>query len=186
MSMPMSPEAEAPTPQTHQTQEQRTGLRPVLLDVAIVTVWFVVAGALGAFVWSLVTELPKVTREGNSGTVAPEQLGMQVGIDGWFFVIALIGGAASGLILLAWRNRDPVLTVVLVVLGAGMSSWLMVVLGRALGPEKELVTLRSATEGGQVSMQLQLSAPGMAWVWPVSVALGALVQLWVLEKESNV
>lgn len=166
----------------HPPGAARAGLRPALLDAGVVALWFALAGALGAFVWSLVTTLPEVTRSGTSGTLAPEQLVQQVGIDGWFFVVALVGGLTSGLVLLAWRNRDPVLTVVLVVLGAAMASWLMLQLGRLLGPEKELTALRSVPEGGQVSVQLQLSAPGMAWVWLVAAALGALVQLWVLSK----
>lgn len=182
MSTSMSQASAIPA---HPRGMERGGLRPVLLDSGIVAVWFAVAGALGAFVWSRVTTLPKVTRSGSSGTVAPDQLVQQVGIDGWFFVIALVGGVTSGLVLLAWRNRDPVLSVVLVVLGAAMASWLMLRLGLLLGPEKELTALRSVPEGGKVHMQLQLSAPGMAWVWLTGAALGALVQLWVLEKQGD-
>lgn len=180
----MEPAGE-PAPVTTAPRRERSGVLPVLLDVVVVAVWFVVAGALGAFVWSRVTTLPQLTRAGDNGTLAPDQLVKQVGIDGWFFVIAVVGGLVSGLVLLTWRKRDPVLTVVLVVLGSGLASWLMVELGRALGPEDELTALRQVAEGGHVSMQLQLSAPGVAWVWLVTAAVGALVQLWVLEKEGD-
>jgi uncharacterized membrane protein YeaQ/YmgE (transglycosylase-associated protein family) len=189
MSAPVTPADGTPTattpPPRPRPRRERPGLRPVLLDVVVVGVWFAVAGVLGAFVWSWVTTLPQLTRAGNSGTLPPDQLVKQVGIDGWFFVIAVVGGLLSGLVLLAWRNRDPVLSVVLVVLGAGLASWLMVHVGRALGPDQELAALRQVSEGGHVSMQLQLSAPGVAWVWLVMAAVGALVQLWVLEKEGD-
>jgi hypothetical protein len=35
-------------------------------------------------------------------------------------------------------------------------------------------------------MRLKLHAPGVAWVWAITAALGALVQVWVLAKpEAN-
>lgn len=152
------------------------------IDALVVAVWFVVAGPVGALVWWQVVTLPKVTKSADGAALAPEQLVKQVDIDGWFFVIAVLGGLLSGVILLAWRRRDPLLMVVLVVLGGGLASWLMVHLGLALGPEKELTALRDLPNGGQVSMRLKLHAEGMVWVWSIGAALGALVQVWVLRK----
>ena len=95
------------------------------------------------------------------GPGSPEELVKQVGIDGWFFVIALVGGLVGGIVLMAWRRRDPLLMVVLVVLGGGLASWLMVRLGLALGPEKALSALGGMPDGAQVSMRLKLVASGM-------------------------
>lgn len=157
--------------------------RPALVRDALVTaVWFVIAGLLGALVWSQITTLPKVAKSGTDATVSPSQLVEQVGIDGWFFVIAAVGGLLSGVVLLAWRRNDPVAMVVLVVLGGVLASYLMIHLGLALGPEKELTALRGAPDGATVPMQLKLHAEGMTWVWPIGAALGALAELWVLEK----
>ena len=179
MTAPMStatgPTAPAVPPRTSRAV-------PVLVDVAVATVWFVGAGVLGAWVWSVVTTLPKVTKVGNTAATAPEELVKQVAIDGWFAVIALVGGVLSGLLLLAWRRRDPLLTVALVALGGGLASWLMIQVGQALGPGDELEALRRMPEGAQVSEQLQLHAPGMAWIWPMATAFGALIYLWVLAK----
>jgi hypothetical protein len=165
---------------------ERSDARPVLLasavDALIVGAWFVVAGLVGAVVWWQQTPLPKVVRSGDGATLAPEELVKQVSTDGWFFVVAAVGGLLSGVILLAWRRRDPLLMVVLVVLGAGLASWLMVHVGLALGPDKELSALKGMPDGASVSMQLKLHAPGVAWIWPVGAALGALLHLWVLKK----
>ena len=87
----------------------------------------------------------------------------------------MVGGLLSGVVLLAWRRRDPLLMVVLVVLGGGLASWLMVHVGLALGPEKETTALRGLPEGAKVSMQLKLHAPGIAWIWPIAAALGAVI-----------
>jgi hypothetical protein len=164
------------------TDDRRPGLRAAALDALVVAVWFAVAGLLGALLWWQVTPLPTVTRTDGNATLAPEELVKQVGIDGWFFVIALVAGVVSGAVLLAWRNRDPLLMVVLVVLGGALASWLMIHLGLSLGPGREVEALRNLPDGAEVSMRLRLHAPGIAWVWPIAAAIGSLVHIWVLRR----
>lgn len=163
----------------------RAALRPTAIDTLVVAVWHVVAGLAGAVIWWQVVTLPKVTKSADGATLAPDQLVRQIDIDGWFFVIALLGGMLSGVILLAWRRRDPLLMVVLVVLGGALASWLMVHVGLALGPERELTALRDLPNGAQVSMRLKLHAGGMFWIWSIGAALGALVAVWVLRKNDT-
>lgn len=154
----------------------------VVLDVVIVAVWFAVAGVVGGWIWAHVTSLPQVTKVGNAASVPSEELTKQVGMDSWFFVIALVGGLVSGILLLAWRRRDPLVMVVLVVLGGGLAAWLMLHLGEALGPDDPVAALRKLPEGAKVSEQLQLHADGVLWVWSIAAAFGALLYLWVLAK----
>lgn len=156
--------------------------RAALLDAAVIGGWFTVLGVLGAVVWWQVTTLPQVTRSGGTVSIAPGELVKQVDVDGWFAVVALVGGVLSGVLLLAWRRRDPLLTVVLVVLGAGLAALVMMGLGRLLGPGDEVAALRSLPEGATVSQQLRLHAPGVALLWPIAAAFGAVVYLWVLAK----
>ena len=155
------------------------------LDVVIVLVWFAAAGVLGAVVWWQVTTLPKVTKAGDSATLAPEELVKQVQSDGWFFVVAAVGGLLSGVVLLLWRRRDPLSMVVLVAIGGGLASWLMIHVGLALGPGSVLEALRGLPEGAQVSTQLKLHASGVAWIWPVAAVLGALLKLWILQTPDD-
>jgi len=173
-----SPDLQAPG----RRRAARPGVVAGAFDALIVAVWFTVAGIVGALVWWQVTTLPKVTKSGNGAVIAPAELVKQVGIDGWFFVIAAVGGLFSGAVLLAWRRRNPLLTLVMVVLGGALASWLMIHLGLILGPEKEVTALSAVPEGGEVSMQLKLHAPGMAGVWSIGAALGSLGYVWVLAK----
>ena len=69
----------------------------------MVAVWFAAAGLVGAVVWWQATTLPRVERIGDGAALAPGQLVRQVGIDGWFFVIAAVGGLLSAVVLLAWQ-----------------------------------------------------------------------------------
>jgi hypothetical protein len=152
-----------------------------LFDVLIVAVWFAVVGLVGGWVWAHVVSLPQVSKEGNAATVPSEELAKQVGMDGWFFVIALAAGVVSGIALLVWRHRDPLLTVVLVALGGGLAAWLMVTAGESFGPGDPIAALRKLPDGAHVSEQLRLHAHGVAWVWPIAAAFGALLYLWVLK-----
>ena len=186
MSSPVPPPAHEatypPAPHAEPGSGRRSGPGPVLVDVLVVAVWFGVAGVVGAVLWWQLSDLPQVTKSGNAATLSPEELTKQVSADGWYFVIAAVGGLLSGIALLVWRRRDPLVMVVLVVLGAGLAAWLMLRVGLALGPEKELTALKGAADGTQVHEQLRLRATGIAWVWPLSAAFGALVYLWVLRK----
>ena len=166
---------------------QRTPLDPgaLLADALVVVLWFVAAAVVGALLWWQLSDLPTVTKAGSDATLSPEELTKQVSADGWYFVIAAAGGLLSGIALLAWRRRDPLVTVVLVVLGAGLAAWVMLRIGLVLGPEKELDALAGKPDGTQVSEQLRLHATGMAWVWPLAASFGALVYLWVLRKPGD-
>lgn len=184
MTTQMNAEGEPSRP-TPSPAPRSSQLVPVVLDVVVVGVWFVVAGLVGAWVWSQVTTLPQVSKSGKNATVASEELVKQVGMDSWFFVIALAGGVLSGVLLLAWRHRDPLLSVALVALGGGLASWLMIHVGKAIGPGDPIAALRKLPDGAQVSEQLRLHAGGVAWVWSIAAAFGALLYLWVLAKPDD-
>jgi hypothetical protein len=172
-----------PTPTAEPATDPRSPSQTadVLRDVGIVLVWFLVAGVLGALLWWKVVDLPQATRAQGSVVVEADQLGKQVNIDGWFFVIAAVGGLVSGIVLTLWRRRDPLLIVVLVTLGGGLASFVMKQLGLLLGPGSEVDALRHKANGAHALMRLQIHAPGVLWVWPAAAALGALVYLWVLK-----
>jgi hypothetical protein len=182
MTAPVSTSTGSPEPVPATPRSPRSGLTAALLDVVIVGAWFVAAGLIAALVWVQVVDPPEVTRTGGAATVPSEELVKQVGIDSWFAVIALVGGLLSGVLLLWWRRRDSLFTVALVALGAGLASWLMIHVGKALGPDNEITALRKLPDGSHVSEQLRLHAPGVAWIWPIAAAFGALIYLWVLSK----
>lgn len=178
----MTTTTERPPPATPRRRGSSAG--PVL-DVVITLVWFAVAGLLGALVWSHVVSLPEATRVGNAASLTPIELTKQVTIDAWFFVIALVAALVSAIVLLLWRGRDPLLMVVLVVVGGGLAAWLMVHLGQSLGPGDEVAALRKVADGGHAPTQLKVHAPGVELVWPIAAALGALIYLWVLRPHDE-
>jgi hypothetical protein len=170
-----------------QTATATSGRRgaDLLRDAAIVLAWFVVVGVVAGLVWWQLVDLPHATREGGSVVVEADQLGKQVNIDGWFLVLALVGGGVSGLVLLFWRERDPLAMVLLVTLGSGLAGVIAARLGRLLGPGSAQDALRHAADGAHAPMPLTLHASGVYWVWPAAAAVGALIYLWIIKSPES-
>lgn len=159
--------------------------RDLAVDAAVVLAWFVVLGVVGAVAWWQLTPLAEFTRTSTDAQMGEEQLGRQVSSDGWYFTVAAAAGLVSGVVLLAWRKRDPVATVVLVVLGAVLASWLMARVGLWLGPEPPKSALRHVPVGGTVPIQLETHADGVRFAWPVAAMLGALAVLWGTDEHRH-
>jgi xanthosine utilization system XapX-like protein len=155
----------------------------VLRDVGIAVALFALLGVLGALVWWQVTPLAEFTRTADNATMDEEQLGIQVASDGWFFVIAVCGGVAAGIVFAAWRHARPVLAVVLVALGGLLATAVMTWLGRTLGPPDPDTVIRSARVGAHIPMQLETHARGLRYVWSIAALLGAVGVLWGTDRQ---
>jgi hypothetical protein len=178
LTPPEAPPAPSPSPRT-------PALVPIVRDAAWVLAWFVVAGVLGALVWWQVTPLAEFTRSTTSGQMGEDQLGRQVAADGWYFVIAAAGGLVSGVALTALRRRDPLVTVVLVALGALLASGLMLEVGLWLGPGDPDKVLLHAAVGDKVPLQLKTHATGVPLIWPITALLGAVGVLWGVDDRRH-
>lgn len=159
--------------------ERRARDLGVFVDVAVVFAVFAGLGAIGALLWRWLTPLPYYVKVESGGSMAPEVMTRQVGIDGWFFVIALVLGLLAGVALTWWARREPVLTVLAIVLSAALASFVMVHLGRALGPGDVAQALARAKPGAHIPVPLQVHATGVIYVWMIAGAFGALVQIFI-------
>lgn len=158
---------------------------PLAQDVVVVFAWFALAALVGAVVWWQVTPLAEYTRTATNAQMDEAQLGRQVSADAWFFVIGTLGGLVSGVALLAWRRRDPVVTVVLVTLGGLLASWLMLRLGLWLGPADPKDVLPHVAVGHKVPLQLKTHTAGVDFAWPLGALLGALGVLWGTDEKRS-
>lgn len=150
-----------------------------LVDVAVIVGLLAGLGVLGGLLWWQVVDLPRARLGNGKVVLAPADLTRQVGIDGWYALIALGGGVLAGVGLTAWRRSDPVVTVAAASLGACVAAWVMRILGRVLGPGDPADALRSGHPGSSAPVQLVLHATGVVWLWPVATAAGSLVWLYL-------
>jgi hypothetical protein len=163
-------------------EEPRSALRhPLVLDAALVLVWFAVVGVLGAVVWWQLTPLAEFTRTATTAQMDEAQLGRQVATDGWYVAIAAVGGLLSGIALVGLRRRDPLAMVVLVAVGGLLAAWLMVRIGLWLGPADPKTVLHDVAVGGKVPLQLKPHASGVWFVWPIAALVGAIAIIWGLD-----
>ena len=169
-----------------------TGRHPggVARDVAVVLGSFVVLGLLCGVLWSLVASPAEFTKLPNGGSMDEDQLGRQFGVVGWYVAIGAVTGLGAGLVLAWKRSRDPVLTGVLLVLGAVLAAVLMALVGHRLGPGDPRAALRAAKVGAHVPQRLDVglrpvrpvgpylrdTAP-VYLVWPAAALAGALFVL---------
>ena len=132
--------------------------RALAVDAAVVLGVLLLLAVAAGLVWPHLVDPVAVvlTPEGAvSDEVAPAQ---QFDDDGWYSVLAAVGGALAGVLLTWWRSRDPVATVLLVLLGAFAAAWVMAEVGAAAAP---------------------LAVHAAAYlVWPIAATFGAVVVLW--------
>lgn len=159
--------------------------RPLVRDVLAVLGWFAAAGLIGALVWWQLTPLAVFTKGEAGAEMGEGQLGRQVSADGWFFVIAAVGGLLSGIVLLSLRRRDPLAMVVLVTLGGLLAGWLMLRIGLWLGPPDPEAVLSGVKVGETVPVQLEPRARGVQFVWPIAALLGAIGVIWGLDDRPH-
>jgi hypothetical protein len=149
------------------------------MDVAVVFGVFLVLAVVGAVLWWQLVDLPMAMLSNGRVVIAPNDLTQEIGIDGWYALIALAGGLLAGAGLTAWRRTDPLVTVAAIGLAAVLAGWVMRALGQLLGPANPVTALKGAHSGATAPVRLVLHASGVVWLWPTAAALGALVWLYL-------
>jgi hypothetical protein len=152
----------------------RGGLRG---DAVLVIGVFLVLGLAGGVLWWLLVDPAAYTKTRDGGVMSEAALRRQFSADGVYAVIAAVAGLVTGLVLTWWRSRDPLLTSLLMVLGAALAAALMALTGHLLGPGDATAALREAKVGAQVPLPLKVDTFTVYLVWPIAVLAGALVVL---------
>lgn len=143
-------------------------------DVLVVLGVFLALGVVGAFVWDQVAALPEFTRVKGNATMDEYQLGRQISADGWYALIALVGGLVAGVVLMLRRGADALVTMIVIGLSAALGAFVMLKLGLLLGPPDPASVLKETPVGAKVPARLELHAHGLLLVWPMAALLGAV------------
>lgn len=148
-------------------------------DVVAVLGTSLVLGLAGGVLWWLLTE-PALFTVGERGSLGmgEVELADRFSATGWFTVLAVVLGVLSGGALTWWRNRDPILTAGLLVLGSVIGTLAMAGVGRLLGPPDPEVAAESARAGELVPAALEVGAGVAYLVWTIAALAGALMVLW--------
>lgn len=165
---------------TEDRREARRTWAPGVLDdlVAVLGVYLAVGVVAGIVWWALYDPALFTKGEGGALGMGEVELGKRFNGDAWYAVIAGVGGLVSGTALTWWRGRDPLLTPVLVLLGAVIAASVMATLGGWLGPADPQSIAATVPVGGTVPATLSVDAFVCYLVWPATALLGSLLVLW--------
>jgi hypothetical protein len=140
---------------------------------------FLVLGVVGGVLWALLVDPAEYTRmPGGSGAMGELDLAKRFSADGWYAVIAIVGGFLGGVGLTWWRARDYRVTTALLLPGAALAAAVMTAVGRLLGPGDSETALAQVARGETVPAELAVSSLPVYLTWPIAVLAGALMVLW--------
>lgn len=153
-------------------------VRPLLVDLGVIVGVFLLAGVATGVVWPLLVDPVTVTRGELGISTGEVALAEQFDNDGWYSVLAGGCGLVLGLVLMAWRRTNEVVSLLAVVGGAFLAAWVSAEVGSLLGPDNPDEVLATAELGATATDVVVLSAEAAYFVWPIAAVLGALLVLW--------
>lgn len=132
------------------------------------------AGAVAGVVWEWLWTAP-VGVVADHQWLAEDEAGLrgQFSATGWFVVVATVTGLLVGGVVALFLDRAPLLTLLAVVIGSVLGTWLMLRVGAALGPEDPARLALTAKEGTHLPGALEVSRR-TPWI---AMPAGALVAL---------
>jgi hypothetical protein len=147
----------------------------------IVLLVFVLAGLLGGIAWhAWWSPAPVGQVFGDFPYFEPDA---EFRSTGMYVALAAPLGVVLGA-LLTWRlQRDPVVTVVSIVLSSVVAGAVMLLVGRLLGPADAITAARALADGAEVRASLRVQ-PGAPWcAFPAGALVGVLAVLVGLAPE---
>lgn len=147
-------------------------------EVTWVMGYFVVTGAVAGLVWWQVVDPPYFVRNSQGGVMAQAQLSRRVQADGWFVTIGVVAGLIGGTALTRWRDRLPLVTVVVGSVASLGGGALALGLGKLLGHRDVTALLKHAEVGAHVRDSLDVISDMVLLAWPVGFLIGTVAILW--------
>ena len=156
------------------TAPDQQGTRVAALQFVLAVVLLAAIGALAAVVWNWAWT-PAVGVVSHHQWLAENEASLrgQFSSTGWYVVVASVAGLLGGALVALFLDRVPLLTLLAVVVGSALATWLMLQVGAALGPPDPDHLALTAKEGTHLPAQLTVSGRA-PWI---ALPVGALVGL---------
>ena len=151
--------------------ENRSRAWPSPLQIGLVLLACVVAGAVVGVVWELLTPLPQFQVVGDRILLPAAEDETAVAADGWFAVCAGLAGVVSAVAVFV-RVREARLSVLAgLTLGGLLAAVIAWRVGVALGPDSVRAEAVGASDGEFFSGPLELSALGVLFTWSLTAVI---------------
>jgi hypothetical protein len=152
---------------------------PVARQVGLVVVLYAVVGAAAGWVWfRLWDPVTGIADDGKWYFRDSAGLRGEFPSTGWFVVVALVVGLVLG-VLCAWLlDRSELATLLAVLAGAALATYLMWRVGLALSPADPHDVARTAADGDPIPSRIEVSGGSPFLVLPLA-SLAALTVAYV-------
>lgn len=150
----------------------RPAVLQLLLGVAILTGVGAVAGVVWEWLWT-----PTVGVVVDHEWMAVDEQGLR-GVfsgTGWYVVVGSVAGLLAGALVAMVLDRQPLLTLVAVVVGSVLGAWLMVQVGTSLGPPDPDRVARTAQDGTRLPTALEVTGASPWIAMPGGALLGLVL-----------
>ena len=150
----------------------------MLVDVLVVLAAFAIAAVVVGLVWPQLVD-PVVVERTEEGLLTDEvALGDRFDVVGWYALLSGGVGLLLGAVLAATRRGHEVVTLLAIVAGACLASWLSAQVGAWVGPDDPTEVLVDADIGATAEDRIRLTSDAAYLVWPISALIGSAVVLW--------
>lgn len=163
-SVPPSYDPDGPTPR------RRIVVGQVVTALAMV-VALALLGALGGVVWHLVAPRTELVFSGGVANFVGPVPSAPIAADGWFAVIALVAGIATGSLTQALLHDRMPGALVGAAVGAMLASLVMWRVGHWFGAAAYAAAVHHVANGTQLYAPLDVRAKGVLLLWPLAATL---------------
>ncbi|GAA4108191.1 hypothetical protein GCM10022215_01700 [Nocardioides fonticola] len=160
--------------------------RRSLLQALVIVLVFAAVGAAAGWLWNHLYDAPRgiAYQKRWLGLDEKDYRDLFSGTA----LYAIIAGLASlvlGAVLSFVLDRDELLTLAAVVVGAGLAGWLMYVVGVHLGNPDPDVVARTAADRTPIPGDLRLARWTVGLVWPAGGVLGCALVFFLTTKRQR-
>jgi hypothetical protein len=152
-------------------------LVPLAKDVLAIIGGMALVGIVCGVIWSHVVHPAQMIRYDKGIGQDEVELSKMFAMDGWYAVISAVAALGCGLFFGFTRHRDPLATLLLVVLGCVAAAYLTKLTGHVLGPGDPVDVLRSAPVGARADVRLDVQGGATYLAWPIPALFGNLLAL---------
>jgi len=148
-------------------------------DLAYLLVVFGGLGVIAGLLWWLVTPLPYYAAIGGQVSMDSVQLMKRANSDVYFILISVGAGVLGGLATATRRVGNPLLWVLLILIGSGLASIVMWQFGELLSPRGLSELLKQLKPGQTLVVPLRLEAKPALLALPATALCVTTAVLWI-------
>lgn len=178
----MSGQLSHPVPTWQPPVEPRPTARRIAVDVVAILVVFAVVGVACGFLWEHVWTPPAGLAYQHKWMLDGAGLPNDFSGTGLFALVGGVAGLVVGLVLAVLFDRDEVISLAAIMVGAALAAYLMWAVGKALGPPDPHTIARTADDFDPIPADLRVHGKAAFLAFPGAATLSAAAVFFLFPR----